>query len=338
MKRVTSRDVADYVGCSVSAVSLVVNNRHEGRINEQLRDRILTAVKLLNYRPNETARSLATQLRSTIALVCPDIRNPFFGELFYGLTQAVSGAFGVDLRVGEEGADYGPQTVDKAQAANIAGLVLANPSRDVLDRFQATCPTVLVDSPDSTLDLVRVDFDIGGAARQLGKHLLENGHLRVGYVDFARHKDTFEQRRGLLGEVLAAGGAELSGVTAVPEISVGAGLQAFLAVWPEWQRRRITAIVCADDVLAYGVISAARRLDIDVPANVSVASFNDIPFSRLLKPSLTSVGLQAAELGTQAGQRLLSLIAGKPAASIVLPTELQLRESSGSAPLAPRPS
>ncbi len=331
MKRITARDVAEYVGCSVSAVSLVVNGHHEGRINQELRERILQAVELLNYRPNESARNLATRSPSNIALVCPDIRNPFFGELFHGLAQSLRGSFGVDLRVGPEGADYDASTVRSAQAGDIGGIVLANPSQEVLSSFQATCPTVLVDSPDSQLDIVRVDLDTISAARQLAEHLLERGHRRVGYVDLRRSKDTFVQRRKSLAATLEAGGGQLRAIVSAPDITISSGVDAFRSIWPAWQSDEITAIVCADDVLAFGVVSGARQSGISIPGELSIASFNDIPFSELLEPSLTSVHLAAFDVGHEAGLKVLDLIQGGSPESVVLATELRIRASTGQA-------
>jgi len=331
MTRATARDVAELAGCSVSAVSLVVNGRDAGRITDPLRARILAAVAELDYRPNESARTLAVRRPSTVAFVCPDIRNPFYGELFHGLVEGLRGRFGVDLRVGTGGGDYGIDEVRDAQAANIAGLVLANPSSQTLAAFRPTCPTLLVDSPGSTASIARVDIDIEAATRDLAAHLLALGHTRIAYLDVHPDKDTFTFRRRSLAAHLSAGGATIVGETDAADISVGAAETAFTSAWPEWDERDVTAVVTADDVLAYGVYAGARAAGVGIPSRLSVASFNDIDFSALVEPPLTSVSFDARGVGATAARELLALIDGGTAATTRVATSLVIRPSTAPA-------
>lgn len=331
-KRVTARDVADYVGCSVSAVSLVVNGRYHGRVNDQRRDEIVAAIALLNYRPNTSASNLAKRSPSNVAFVCPDIRNPFFGDLFSGIVEALDGVYGVSLHISPGGSDYDINTVDEAQSGNIGGLILANPAQEVLSAFQPTSPTILVDSPEHSSDYVCVDLDLEGAANQLAAHLLSLGHTRIGYVDLARSKETFRRRKESLRQALSAGNATIVATTSVSEITLGSGGAAFAEVWPEWQRMGITAVVCADDVIAYGVLSQAQNTNIAIPGTVSLASFNDLAFSAILNPGLTSVHFAAIEMGRSAGTKLLELIRGGNPTSAVLDTTLSVRTSTAFAP------
>ncbi|HEU4849147.1 MAG TPA: LacI family DNA-binding transcriptional regulator [Terrimesophilobacter sp.] len=335
MKRVTSRDVAEYVGCSVASVSLVVNGRHEGRISDQLHARILNAIEVLDYRPNQSARSLATRMPSNVVLVCPDVRNPFFGDVFHGLVESLAGKYGVDLRVGPGGADYDSDTVREAQAGNIAGLVLANPSHEVLATFQATCPTVLIDSPDATIPLDRVDIDIRGASRQIAEHLTSLGHRWIAYLDVRRSKDTFVQRRDGLEETLRAHGADIVATAFANELSVAEGAKVFRAAWPEWEAVGVTAVVCADDMLAFGVVGAAHSIGVSIPRRLSIASYNDIPFARLLDPPLTSVTFDGQELGRLAGLKLLDAINGDRSGDLTMQTRLEARASTAQAPPTP---
>ena len=334
MQRARLRDVAELAGCSVSAVSLVVNGRDEGRIAPDLRARILDAVDALHYRPNGSARDLATRSPSTVALVCPDVRNPFFGDVLYGVQAALEGRFGIDLVVGSGGSDYSAQTVRGAQGGNIAGLILANPAADVMEGFVATCPTVLIDTPDSAHGHARVDLDVDDAGRQLADHLSGLGHRRVGYLDLGRGKQTFERRRASLASGLAQHGGELVDTASATDVTVHSGTQAFLEAWPGWEASGVTALVCADDVLAYGALLGARSLGIEIPGRLSVAGFNDIAYSELVAPALTTVRFDALELGRRAGELLLAEIDGAPSESVVLASRLVVRESTATAPAA----
>lgn len=334
-RRVTARDVAERVGCSIASVSLVVNGQHEGRISPELFQRISAVVAELHYQTNVGARTLATGTRSSVALVCPEIRNTFFGELFHGSLEALAGRYGVDVIVGSSGDDYDLDTVRAAQARDIAGLILVNPTAAVLDGFVPTCETVLVDSPASGHTIPGIDINLELAGRQLAEHLVELGHSRIGYVDLVRDKDTYRDRRAALVMALDERGASLTSETTVTaaDSSQDAAFAAFTTAWPRWSARGVTAVVCAQDVFAYGVVAACRQLGIGIPSDLSVASFDDLPFSRLLDPSLTTVRFDPSELGRRAGQILLGLLDGEKPGSHVLDTTLSVRDSTGRAPL-----
>jgi len=330
MRRVTARDVAELAGCSVSAVSLVVNGRSSGRINPVLLERITTAIRELGYIPNASARDLVTQKPSNIAFLCPDITNPFFGEVFKGVIRATDGRFGVDLRVQSHGEAYGPQTVSEVQVNNLAGLILAGPSSEVLENYVSTCPTLIIDAPSMSEGIASIELDLVSASRQLAEHLVGLGHREIVYIDLAVQKRTFELRYESLVETLAARGVRLSRRVEVATMTVASAQQAFAAHAEQWRADGVTAIVCADDVLAYGVVAGARAQGIDLPGQFSLASYNDVPYSRLLNPALTSVAFGALHVGETAGMALLKLIDGLGADHSMLPTVLMARESTAS--------
>ncbi|SMG59554.1 LacI family DNA-binding transcriptional regulator [Paraburkholderia susongensis] len=331
-KRATAKDVAELVGCSVSAVSLVVSGRTEGRINNDLRDRIEAAVQELDYRPNQSARTLATRSPSNIAFVCPDIRNPFFGEVFHGLSASVAAQYRVQLRVPSSGLDFGIDVVRDAQSENIAGLILAAPSSGVMELFRSTCPTVLLEAPDQTLGLPCVDLNLESAAKGLAQHLLAMGHRRVGYLSYQPKKGTFVVRRHHLEVAMQEGGAHLlDAIASAGELTIEEGEARFFESWKHWKENGVTAVVAADDILAYGAIRAAKKAGLHIPGQLSVAGFNDIPFSALIAPPLTSVDFRAYELGQAAGAAMINTINGRATNLTVVETELHLRASTGAA-------
>ena len=328
MQRSTARDVAKLAGCSVSSVSLVVNGRHKGRIKPVLRARILDAIERLDYRPNRSASSLALQAPPNVVFVCPDIRNPFVATMYYGLITALEGAYDVDLRVGLQGADYNSGTVREAQSGNIGGLVLANPSSQVLSAFSPTCPTVLVDVPEPNAGTVAVTLDLVGGSKQVAQHLVDWGHRKVAYIDLELGKETFSLRRAAVRDALRAAGGDLTQARSTAELSMASGGHVFGRAWPSWQRSGITAVVCADDVLAFGVLQSARAMGVSIPDDLCLVGFNDSAYCTLVDPPLTSVRFDAAEVGRQAGSRLLNLINGEATDSIVLGSTLIVRKSS----------
>jgi hypothetical protein len=116
------------------------------------------------------------------------------------------------------------------------------------------------------------------------------------------------------------------------ELTVQAAFQGFLERWPVWQPAGVTAVVCGDDLYAYGVLRACRLLGVEIPAQLSVVGFDDLPYSEFTDPSLTTVNLSAHELGETAAELLQDyLTTGQPPRSRVLATSLVVRDSTGRA-------
>lgn len=119
---------------------------------------------------------------------------------------------------------------------------------------------------------------------------------------------------------------------AVPRMASELADAEFENAWPAWREAGVTAIVCGDDLLAYGVLAAAARLGVRVPDDLSVLGFNDLPFSSMLAPSLTSVDLAPRDLGRRAALALGALLAGNQPGAELLPTALKARASTGPVP------
>ena len=331
--RATARDVAQLVGVSVATVSLVANGKAAGRVTPQTRERVLAGIRQLDYRVNTTASALAQGRRETVAFVSPDPTNPFFSLVLEGIVAELDDSFSLTVLVPNHGDDYDPSTVQRALAGDLAGLVLASPGRTLLDSIAPTCPTILLDSGETRVDMASVDLDVETAGIQLADHLVGLGHRRVAYVGVGRDKATLQHRREALHEQLVLRGADL----AVPDLTLqrmttAVALDAALDALPRWIDAGITAVVCGDDLLAYGVLQAARRLGIDVPKTLSVAGFNDLPYSAMVSPALTSVDLSARELGASAGRAMNGMLLGTaPAGRATLRARLIARESTAAA-------
>lgn len=328
----TAQDVARRAGCSTTAVSLVVNGRDAGRVSPELRTRILDAVEALNYAPNAQAQGLASSHPNQVSLLCPDIRNPFFGELFHGLTDALAPDFVVNIVVGTEDFDYGPAAVRQVQANKISGLILASPSARVLDSLHPSVPMVLIDSLARFDGIPTVNPDVSGAATELAEHLLKLGHRRVAYLDVDRAKSTFQQRRTVVNTALTAGGATMT-VDRVRVADIATATDYAEAHAAGWLADGITAVVCADDLVAYGVLLGAAAAGVSVPGQLSVSGFNDLQFSALTNPPLTTVDFNARALGEAAGRTLRERVSTGKADSVIWRSRLVVRASTG--PAAP---
>jgi LacI family transcriptional regulator len=331
--RPTARDVAKLVGCSTATVSLVVNGKDDGRVTDETRVKVWEAVHLLGYRVNSTASAMARGIADTVVFVCPDPTNPFFSLVIEGIVDTLPDSLSLSLLVPKRGDDYEPSTVQRAMAGDLAGLVLASPGQSLLEALIPTCPVVLLDASGERPDLVSVNIDVAAAARELAIHLTDLGHRRVAYVGIDRDKASLHHRRDALHDQLVVRGADL----VVPDLLVSrmtaaAARGGALDVWDDWRAAGVTAVVCGDDLLAFGVLEAAKERGVDVPTQLSVAGFNDVPYSSGVTPTLTTVDLSARELGVRAVQSLKALTSGGPRpASTTLAARLVVRNSTATA-------
>jgi LacI family transcriptional regulator len=249
-----------------------------------------------------------------------------------GLTRHLDRSFSLTVLMPEGGEDYNLSTVQRALAGNLAGLILASPGTEFLESFVPTCPTVILDAGGTAGELPSVDLDLRSAVRELSGYLASLGHHRVAYVGVSRKKKVSLQYRreelqaGLLehGSGLAVDDLVLEGMT------IGHAYEGFRRTWPDWAAAGVTAVVCGDDLHAYGVLRAARSLGLGVPRDLSLVGFNDLPYSELTAPALTTVNLFATRLGTEAAALLGRYIrTGRVPRGTLLPAALVVRESTG---------
>jgi len=256
-----------------------------------------------------------------------------------GLASKLDSDLSVTVLMPHGGEDYDLSTVQRALAGNLAGLILASPGTRLLERVVPTCPTVILDSDGSAGSFPSIDLDVRHAASELADYLLALGHRRVAYIGVSRDKASLQHRRDGLETGLRRLGAGLAADDLVlDELTMDAACRGFLARWPAWKSAGVTAVVCGDDLYAYGVLRACRSLGVPIPGELSLVGFDDLPYSEFTAPALTTVNLSARELGETAAELLQDYVAtGRPPKSRVLRTSLVVRESTGQA-LAERKS
>lgn len=331
-QRVTAAMVAARAGVSPATVSLVANGKTAGRVSPQIVSRVEQAIGELNYVVDKVASSLSRGSSSFVILVAPDIANPYFGKVITGVKDALGPAYQLLLSVSDVG--QVPQAADVRAlfAFRPAGLLVDAPNAQFLQDLAIEAPTVLLDAPDITGGAPSVDMDVAAGARALAEHLASRGHRVVAYLDsitatatFALRREAFIERAIELG-MRPAPGPVVRSVVDLEEAAV-----VFGRTWPQWQTDGVTAVVCATDTHAYGVLHEARGLGVDVPGDLAVAGFDNLPYSQVSRPSLTSVELPGRELGHAAASHLRALMEGREpdAATPLLRSRLVVRESTG---------
>ena len=317
-ERVTSVDVARRAGVSQSTVSLVFTGKAAGRISARTEAAVRAVAEELGYRPNAAARALKTGAARTVALVVPDITNPFFGGLLRGAqTAARAAGYAVALIDTNNDRDWGAASAEALRAGPADGLLLfeVDPPR----RAAGSEPIVVIESESRGHPSVRLDAERG--TEDAVRHLLELGHRRIGHIASVHDRPTFRLRRravdrlveGEVARVRSNFTLESARAAALELLTADAGL---------------TAVFCDDDVVAAGAYLAVRELGLRIPGDLSVVGFDGLDIGRVLDPPVTTVAADAAELGRVAFELLLAQLAGQRPRSRVLPVELEVRGST----------
>ena len=317
-ERVTSVDVARECGVSQSTVSLVFSGKAAGRISARTQAAVRATAEDLGYRPNVAARALKKGAARTVALVVPDVTNPFFGGLLRGAqTAARAAGYAVALIDTDNDRDWGAASAEALWAGPADGLMLFEVAAP--RRAAGSEPIVVIESESRGHPSVRLDAEAGTEAAV--RHLLDLGHRRIGHVASVHDDQTFRLRRRTVDRLVEGAVArERSDFTL--ESARGAA-HALLTRDPE-----LTALFCDDDIVAAGAYLAVRELGLRIPEDLSIVGFDGLDIGRVLDPPLTTVAADAERLGRVAFELLLALLAGKRPRSRVLAVELEVREST----------
>jgi DNA-binding LacI/PurR family transcriptional regulator len=321
--RPTSIDVARCAGVSQSTVSLVFSGKGKGRVSETTADRVRDCARELGYRPNAAAQALRLGASRAVALLVPDMTNPFFSRVLRGAQRAAAEAGYIVILVDTQNdRHWESQSFEALRAGPVDGYLL----------FEVTAPEAL--GPDENVVLmeteaprrpsVRFDGEAGAAAAF--EHLVDLGHTRIGHLAAAFRALTFEDRekarRRVLAEARIDPDAQPRVMTPITIEDARANGLALLDDEP-------TAVFCDDDVIAAGLYLAARDRGLRIPEDLSVIGFDDMDFARVLSPPLTTVALDAELLGSTAFELLEQRLAGKRTRRrVVLPADLLLRGST----------
>jgi DNA-binding LacI/PurR family transcriptional regulator len=328
--RPTIYDVARLAGVSTATVSRALNDT--GQIAAATRRSIAAAVEQLGYRPNTIARSLVTRSTQTIALLLPDITNPFYAELVSGIQEQVLAEGHTMLLCTTESDPEREESylnllhAKQVDGALVDGLVLPPDriARFVREGFPIVCLDRDVDSP--AVPLVQVDNRLG--ARLATAHLLELGHTRIGHIAGAAGLGISAERVAGYRDALAVAGVGPDPrLLAAGTFTEQGGHEATLALL----EHDVTAIFAANDLSALGAINALTGSGRRVPGDVSVVGFDDVRLAAYTSPPLTTVHQPAREIAERATQLLLGLTAGRKPAELVqlLEPRLVVRASSG---------
>lgn len=327
--------VAKRAGVSPTTVSHVIN--HADRVSHRLRERVEAAIDELGYVPNPQAKSLRTGRTNVIAMLIPDIRNPFYPELVKTAQSALEAA-GLDMLIfntdvpGGHSQDHGREYLRQIGNKRVDGLIIGDFAlhgmHDALERVET--PAVFIgDLPSHTVDSVRTD-DFGGG-RQMGAYLAGKGYARIAQVTGPAFFNEAMARAAGFEQGLRDGGVtpdpalRFEGTYLAP--SGKAAVQHLLGM----SDGAPSVIFFGNFLMASGAMAELHDRGIRIPDDLAIAVFGDQPQLEYVRPRLTRVGNAPSELARRATQMLLERVQGGyrgDARTEVVPCVLQPFESA----------
>lgn len=330
---VSIKDIAKAAGVSHSTVSRALRN--SSLVNPETATRIQQLAQEMGYTPSAIAQSLVTQQTQTIGLVVTSISDPFVDRIVDGVEDLATQAdYSVFLSSSHADPEREMAVVEAFHRRRVDGvIVLASRVGHLYgERLeQLRVPIVLINNQADSDYLYSVWADDEAGACLAVRHLIDMGHQRIGYIGcHFRPPSNLRRQAGYRAELEQAGIPFDSDLVATPDTSDDIengcrGLEPLLAA-------EATAVFCYNDRTAIGVLLAAREQDINVPASLSVAGFDNIEPSWYVAPPLTTVHQPRLEMGRRAMQMVLNLLNEQPVTDEVLPCRLIVRGSTTSPP------
>lgn len=323
---VTLADVAKLAGVNSSTVSRVINGT--AKITPETQEKVLAAMRALDYHPNSLARSLASGLSGAIGVVvdaqdADAFSNVFFSRSLFAIEQvAQSRSYHVIIANGAK--NRGEKIENLVKERKVDGLIL--PPSTVKPSLLCAIgdfPYVVLGSPDTLqTNSSWVDNDNEQGARLAVEHLLSRGYTRIAYLG-GDNRRGFTRRR-VRGYRLASGKDQPFFPTDGSVEQARASALALLS-----QPKHPDAFVCNDNMAAFGLLGACRQLNLSVPEQIGVVAFDNYPLAEFTDPPLTVVDIDTALLGEQTAQLLFRRIdTGAACQQITLSTSLIVRQST----------
>ncbi len=302
--RIGIADVAVKAGVSHATVSRVMNGNFT--VDPDIAARVRAAAVELKYQPNPVGRSLALGKTDTIGIVVPDLANPTFQAILRGLSRAAA-QDGYRVLIADSFEVSSEESILAGEARRRCdGLVLCAPrmsDAELEEIAPSLHPLVLINRTTSTKGVPSLVVDYGQGVQDLAEHLAGLGHTRLAF---------------LAGPPRSASNAlRLEGLEAFkaahPEVDVrmleggsdfDTGHEAVDAVLDSGA----TGILAFNDLVAMGLLSGLHERGLDIPGDISITGFDDIPFARYTTPGLTTAAVPITELGQEAWQQLRALI------------------------------
>lgn len=307
----TIRDVARESGVSIGTVSNVFNNSTDA-IRPETRDRVLEAARLLRYRPNGVARGLVQRRTQTLGILfhagsAMAVSDPYTSAILHGILQGCVPK-GYSTLLYPKSLLNGQYNLNHLADGRADGLLVVAPGRDDTAASALAAlgvPVVIVSAHQEATDgVLSVDVDNVRGGYLATQYLLSLGHRRIAHLCGDSHQRSAHDREAGFRAAMAEAGIPVDETFVIP-----CGYHGGEACEPTNRLLSLakppTAIFCANDNLAVGVLLAAREAGVSVPGQLSIVGFDDAPAAALVTPPLTTIRQPLSEIGQRAAELLI---------------------------------
>ncbi|UOF90355.1 LacI family transcriptional regulator [Fodinisporobacter ferrooxydans] len=323
-------DVAKIANVSTATVSRVLSNNKN--VSKKTKEKVLKVINQLEYKPNRLASNFRKKTSETIAVILPDIANPFFSEIVKGFRdEALENGYHLLLCDTGNSAAQEKEFVELVKERFVDGIILATARmpKDEIYKLSQEIPVVLACEYVESYEIPTVSIDNVSAAREATEYLIDQGHTRIGFITgpleiiLSRDRVKGYRQALLLREIPIHDFLIQEG-----DFSVKSGydiMTKFLA-----NEQKPTAIFASNDEMAIGAMKACKSKGLRIPDDISIIGFDDVPISTLVEPELTTVSQPKYEIGSQAMKMLLNIIETNDLKQkqIVLPHKLMIRQTT----------
>jgi LacI family transcriptional regulator len=327
----TMKEVAAHVGVSTATISRVLGGK--GGVRPELEQRVRQAIVELGYRPNQAARRLRQRQAKIIGVLVTDIQIPFFASIVVGIDSILQKAGYLPLL----GNSFDSLASEQAHlntflSEGVSGVIFAAVnSQDVANYYrlrEAGIPLVAIDRTPGDLQVDSVQVANIQAASQAISHFIEEGHQRIALIAGPNQISTAVERQAGYEQALLAAGLPLDpGLIQVGGYTLDGGYRAMRTLMEN--SNRPTAVLIVNNVMTLGALQYINEKAIDIPCDIAIIGYDDMPWAASLRPPLTVVAQPDAEIGVLAARLMLERI-DKPESSIkhiTLDARLVLRAS-----------
>lgn len=328
----TIREVASCANVSVATVSRVINKK--GYVDANTREKVLKAIKKLNYVPNSVAQVLAGKKMKVVALIVPDISNPFFAELAKAVEDtAQKRGFTLFLCNSDDQLSKEKLYIDVLKSKSIDGIIFATHHLEgnIIDSCK-DIPIVLMDRAyDNTSE--NEDYTVITARNKKGvhlaiQHLLEIGCKKIAHIYGPQELITARERYLAYKQATRSFSWASETLLAPGSFQIEGGRSAMRTLLE--RHPDLDGVFVGNDTMAIGALKELHQMKIEVPKQIAICGFDGIPITQMIEPELTTIAQPIYELGKQAANVLIGRIEGEEPyqKTIELDVELIVRNST----------
>lgn len=335
---VTIKTIAEKLGVSYATVSRALNNHPD--VNNETKKTVIEKANELGYQPNAIARGLVNKETKTIGLMIPDITNPFFPQVARGVEEAAATAdYNIFLCNTNWNSEREKHYVNALRQKQVDGLIMTPSSEKIpyLDKLlNSNLETVFISSFIKLNDYTSIIVDNAAGTEKAVEYLINKGHLNIGFIGAGEGRYANQERLKGYKKALKKNNLKVEEKNIINiknSYDRKSGYNLMNHILDSFDKNKLpSAVVCYNDLMALGVIQALKEENYQIPDDMAVIGFDDIPFSSLPEVQLTTVAQPKYEMGKIALETLIEKIKTDSKKQfkekIVMSPELIIRETS----------